>query len=404
MDMMLMKKNFTKKILIFISICAFFGIFNTEVYAQEQVLKIGLTAGFSGALSSMARPARNGTLVCADDYNEKGGIEVGGKRYKIDMVLCDTFTNPTTGVGCTHKFADTGLKFMIGPLASSVTLAVKPITEERKLLVVTTSMSVKILNPPNELIVRNAFNTEHVAQLLVPYIKENLNIERVALITRNQAWGLGNSELFAREFKKHGIEVVANEIFEPDAKDFFTPLTKIKSKNPQGLLLSAYPEEGGLIIKQMATLGMPIRTFCQNTPAGGKAFFEIGKENVERHLSLLPPDPNCEKPKAAAFRKKYIEKYGEEPVSVQAPMWYDSLYCLLEAIKLAQSVDDVWKVREAFNSLDLEGSNWRMRFWPNGQLIPQASITKFNKKGEREVVALVGMEPDGSIYVREVKK
>lgn len=399
-----MGKNFFKQLVVCFGACILLESFSTIAIAQEQVLKIGLTAGFSGALSSMARPIRNAVLMLAEEVNQSGGIEVGGKRYKIEMAQCDTFTDPATGVACAHRFADMGLKFIVGPLASAVTLASKPITEERKILIVTSSMDLKVLEPPNKLTIRNNFTSEQAGILLTPYVKEKLRVKKVAVLTRNESWGLGNSEMFIKEFKKQGLEVVNNEIFEVGAKDFFTPLTKIKAKNPDAILLSTYPEEGGLILRQMVEIGMTIPSFCQGTPSGGKAFFEIGKENVRRHVSLLTSDPNCEKPKAGAYLKHYKEKYGEEPVSVQAGIWYDSLSSLLEAFKIAKSVDDVWKVRDAFNRVDFQGVAWRVRFWPNGQLIPQNSICKFDEKGHKEVISILGMERDGKIYIEDVRK
>jgi branched-chain amino acid transport system substrate-binding protein len=352
----------------------------------------------------MCRPIRNAILMYTEEINQKGGIEVGGKHYKLDLDVCDDFTNPPITVACVTKYADRGIKFVIGPMGSAMTLAAEPITEERRLLCVTSAMDPKILDPPKKLVIRNNFTSEQAALLLTPYVKDKLGVKRVAILTRNEPWGIGNTEEFIKAFKKNGLEVVDNEVYEVGAKDFLTPLTKIKAKNPQGILLSAYPEEGGLILKQMAELGMNIPTFCQGTPSGGKAFFEIGKQNVKRHVSLLPPDPNYEKPAAATYLKNYIKKYGEEPVTLQAAIWYDSESAILEAFRMAKSVDDVWKVREAFNTMDFQGVCWRVRFWPNGQLIPQCSVVKFDETGKKEVVAIVGMERDGKIYMQNVKR
>jgi len=339
-----------------------------------------------------------------EEINQKGGIEVDGKHYKIDLDICDDFTNPPITVGCVTKYADKGIKFVIGPMGSAMTLAAKPITEERNVLIVTSAMDLKILAPPNKLTIRNNFTSEHAGILLTPYVRDKLGVKKVAVLTRNEPWGIGNTEEFVKAFKKGGLEVVADEVYEVGAKDFLTPLTKLRAKNPQGILLSSYPEEGGLILKQMTELGMNIPTFCQGTPSGGNAFFEIGKQNVKRHVSLLPPDPNYEKPAAAAYHKNYVNKYKVEPVTLQAAIWFDSESALLEAFRIAKSVDDVWKVRDAFNKMDFQGVCWRVRFWPNGQLIPQCSIVKFDETGKKQVIAIVGMERDEKVYMQDVKK
>ncbi len=352
----------------------------------------------------MCRPIRDAVLMYTEEINAKGGIEVAGKHYKLDLDICDDFTNPPITVGCVTKYADMGIKFVIGPMGSAMTLAAKPITEERGLLIVTSAMDTKILDPPNKLTIRNNFTSEQAALLLTPYVRDKLGVKKAAILTRNEPWGIGNTEEFMKAFKQGGVEVVANEVYEVGAKDFLTPLTKIKAKNPQGILLSTYPEEGGLILKQMAELGMNIPTFDQGTPSGGNAFFDIGKQNVKKHVSLLPPDPNYEKPAAAAYLKNYVKKYGQEPVTLQAAIWYDSETAILEAFRIAKSVDDVWKVRDAFNKMDLQGVCWRLRFWPNGQLIPECSIVKFDQTGKKEVIAIVGMEKDQKIFMRDIKR
>ena len=100
------------------------------------------------------------------------------------------------------------------------------------------------------------------------------------------AWGLSAEETFIKEFKKNGVEVIAKEMIETTSTDFSTPLTKLRSSNPDALVLAAYPDQAGLIKKQQVELGWDVPTLAQGQPVAGQAFTQLGGAAVEGTFGL----------------------------------------------------------------------------------------------------------------------
>src|SRR3954462_4755040 len=58
------------------------------------VFKVGAVLELSGAAATGGGLARKGYQFWVDTVNEKGGIDVGGKKYKVEMVVADCKSQP----------------------------------------------------------------------------------------------------------------------------------------------------------------------------------------------------------------------------------------------------------------------------------------------------------------------
>src|SRR5690242_21872117 len=76
----------------------------TRAFAQEAtLLKIGAPLPLSGALAPEGLKQRRGYDIWADAVNKTGGINVGGKRIKVDMVYVDYESNTPRAVQATER-------------------------------------------------------------------------------------------------------------------------------------------------------------------------------------------------------------------------------------------------------------------------------------------------------------
>ena len=83
--------------------------------------------------------------------------------------------------------------------------------------------------------------------------------ERVAIITDNeQDYSVGLSKAFRETFTALGGQVVVEQSYESDDKDFKAQLTDVKAKNPDAIFLSGYYQEVSLIAPQARELGITV--------------------------------------------------------------------------------------------------------------------------------------------------
>jgi branched-chain amino acid transport system substrate-binding protein len=153
-----------------------------------------------------------------------------------------------------------------------------------------------------------------------------------------------------------GITITANEQMEPGALDANTQLTKIRSSNPQAILLWGTAPNTGIALKNMGDLGinLPILsgiaadstaniTVAANSPA-------LANWNLQAVADPANPLP---RQKAGIDA---LTKAAGAPPDVFASIGYDCVYIIAEGLKNAGASPDRASLRDALANIDgLEG-------------------------------------------------
>jgi branched-chain amino acid transport system substrate-binding protein len=106
----------------------------TAATAQE-VLKIGAAVSLTGPFSREGQLLRDGYDLWKDTVNAKGGLKVGAKTYKVDVVYYDDESKAPTSARLTEKLlAEDKVAFLFGPYSSGIATATAAISERYKVL------------------------------------------------------------------------------------------------------------------------------------------------------------------------------------------------------------------------------------------------------------------------------
>ncbi|HZT19810.1 MAG TPA: amino acid ABC transporter substrate-binding protein, partial [Dongiaceae bacterium] len=101
--------------------------------ADEPVFRVGVVTSLSGEDIFGGNLTRRGYDFWAEAINKKGGIEVGGKRYAVQMSYGDDQSSPAVGADAAERLiVQDKVEVIMGPYTSGVTLAVEPICEKYK--------------------------------------------------------------------------------------------------------------------------------------------------------------------------------------------------------------------------------------------------------------------------------
>jgi branched-chain amino acid transport system substrate-binding protein len=83
----------------FLTLVIVLGTVGLPVLAlAEEVLKIGVLGVMSGSAASWGLVNKYCAQTSAELYNEQGGFEIGGKKYKIEIVAIDDKNDPKLAV------------------------------------------------------------------------------------------------------------------------------------------------------------------------------------------------------------------------------------------------------------------------------------------------------------------
>lgn len=328
---------------------------------EGDTIKLGAALSLTGALAREGQLTKEGYEFCASRINEKGGVKVGDKSYKIAITYRDDKSEPDTAGQLVDGFNDEGIKLVLGPYGSSSTEAAAAVIEKNKQVMVEGAgaddkifekgytQTFAVLSPATQYA---ASMVRAVAELAQPKPKT------VVFLTADDGFSKTVTEGGEAEAEKQGIEVLATESFPEGATDVSAALTKIRGMNADLVLGSVHLEEGIAIIKQSAELGVkPAGGFGETVAPPTPDFVETLGDSAEGVLGSTQWVPQVKGEDkyfgtAADYAKDYEAKYGRDPEYHNAEA---TAACLALALGLEKAGStDTQKVRDAVAGLDEE--------------------------------------------------
>jgi branched-chain amino acid transport system substrate-binding protein len=329
-----------------------------QAFAAD-VIKFGVATPLSGPAAPWGIPHRNAVELVFDEVNTQGGLEVAGKKYKLEVVAYDHKYVIAEGVATVNRLiAKDGVKY-ISILGGTVVTAAEESVNEARVLNLPLAYADGLVSPKNPLTF-HSFPSPPETTAFWKWIKQNHPaIKRVATITPNDDTGWWSIKVETKYVEKLGYEVVAREFFERTLTDFSPLLLRVLAQKPDIISVLASPAGSvGLIVKQARELGFKGRFIhigqCDTAVVAGIA----GKGNVEGmwvHGFVQTPLPE----KVKAWQARYTKKYGEWNAS--SIDFNNPAFAFVAAVRKAQSLDPK-KIGEAMGTVEFDNLWGKARF------------------------------------------
>ena len=154
---------------------------------------------------------------------------------------------------------------------------------------------------------------------------------RVAVIYRQDDWGLTASRSFVDAARDLGAQVVINEAIVDGTRDFRPLITRLHSANVDVIYVALFYADAAVFAQQarQAGLNLPVVT---NSSLNNPELIALGADAVEGFYvptNYFPGDPD---PAVQTFLKAYRERWNGEPDQFAA-IAYDSIAVIAEAIR-----------------------------------------------------------------------
>jgi len=166
------------------------GLAATTAQAQQETLKIGALVTLSGAGAAWGQGMLHAAELAADDANAQGGLEVAGKRYKVEVIPYDDKYQANEAVTVANRLVfEDKVKYIIGPVGSAPVLAIQPITEKNGVIVMTLGFTPKALGADKPYTFRPNVTTAEVSQPQIDWAVKSLGIKKVGALFPNDETG-----------------------------------------------------------------------------------------------------------------------------------------------------------------------------------------------------------------------
>jgi branched-chain amino acid transport system substrate-binding protein len=109
--------------------------------------------------------------------------------------------------------------------------------------------------------------------------------------------------------KENGAEIVANQAYLADEKDFLSALTTVKNVNPDGVVLISYYSDAALIVQQLRAQGLTYPVVA-DAASYSPEFIKLGGTAVEGVYMSSQFFPTDTRPEVQSFVKAFKAKYN----------------------------------------------------------------------------------------------
>jgi len=374
-----MKKTFIFiGLLLIISLCIF-GCAKKD----SDVVKIGLIAELTGDIPAVGASCKNAAQMAVKEINDAGGIQLGDKKYKVELIIEDNAGKADQSASSAQKLiTQQKVTAIVGPNASRYALPAAEIAESGKTVLITPwSTAPKATldsktNASKKYVFRACFIDPFQGGVVAKFALDNLKLKKAAVLYDVASeYNKGIAEIFKDVYEKNGGKIVAFETYTTNDKDFSSQLTKIKKAGPEIIFLPNYYSEVPLQIQQAKRLGISV-PFLGSDAWGSEELIKLCGKECEGYYFSTHYAADAAGEVTKKFLAGYKAQYGTTPDDVAA-LTYDSFGLLFQAFKTAGK-NDRQAVRDALAKIpQYEGVTGNMQFKEgSGDPIKSAVILK----------------------------
>jgi branched-chain amino acid transport system substrate-binding protein len=278
--------------------------------AQDNVLKIGVLGVMSGPAASWGLVNRYSAEATAQMYNDQGGVEIDGEKYRIEIVSIDDKNDPKLAVsGAERLVHQEGIHYIIGPNVDTTAASIVPVVEAGDAINFPYAFSKQLYTPPRSNSILGMIASYQAAPIIYKYLQDERGVGSVSFIARNESDPLNQRDEGVAAAQALGLEVVSSEdTYEPGTTDFFPVMSKVVGANPDLIVLSGVaPGDAPLLIRTARELGYQ-GILSTETAQDIKILNEVAGDLAEGFISVggaSTPEIRSD------YMEEFIERYNE---------------------------------------------------------------------------------------------
>nr|WP_289510123.1 amino acid ABC transporter substrate-binding protein [Desulfovulcanus ferrireducens] len=347
--------------------------FSSLSFAKD-VIKLGCAISFTGKKSRSGKLYVDAYNLAVEEINKKGGIEIGGKRYKLEIIYYDDKSEATESSRLVEKLiSEDKVDFLLGPYSSGITIPDSLVARRYRVpMVEGGGASGKIFSRGNKYIFGLLPAAGEYFKSTLEFLKTvNPVPKTIAILFADDKFDVSVAKGTKKIAEKMGYEVVIYEKYAEGTSDFTSVLTKIKAKNPDVVLVAGHTEESLNFTQQAKELDVNPKMISLTVGPSEADFRKaLGKDaNYIYGVASWSTQMNFKGyifKDTKEFIKIFEKKFGYEPDYHNAA----GIACVAvikNAIERAGTLDRE-KVREMIASTKLDTIYGRVEFNPNGQI------------------------------------
>lgn len=310
----------------------------SSAHAQDPI-KIGALYNLTGGMSSLDGPSLKGAQLAVKQVNADGGV----LGRQLELIAPDGRTDQQETAKAAQRVLSEGVVAGIGESDTTFVMAAAPLFQEEGVPFVTSGATHPELPQwVGNFMFMTPFGDDDQSYAIADYAVDKLGA-KTAVVWTDQSMDFTKalSKFFIERFKERDGEIVGEDTFMVGDTDFSAQIARLSSTDPAPdlVFISAIPSEAGLTVKQIREAGLTLPI--------------VSGDGFDTDLVSSTPGPALandvyfsthtyrgdDRPEVDKFIADYKAEYGIDPENAFAPLGYDALNLVVDAIKRADSAE-----------------------------------------------------------------
>ncbi|HMM38234.1 MAG TPA: ABC transporter substrate-binding protein [Desulfovibrio sp.] len=357
---------------------------------EPETIKIGFNIPLTGDIPKVGEASKYAAEMLKEDINSKGGLEVGGKKYKLEFIYQDNESKADSAVNAALKLIEQdNVVAIVGPNSSKQAVPAGGICNERETPMISPWSTNPDTTKGRPWVFRAAFLDPFQGPVAANFAAKQFGAKTAAVIfdiANDYSKGLADIFKQVWEQKMGAGSLVAFESHGTKDQDFSAQLTKIIDAKPDFIFVPDNYNQVALIVKQAHDLGFKNPFMGADAWGSAELMTLCGKDCVGQFFSTHYAAAGAQG-ETKVFIDRYNQKYGYVPDDVAALTW-DATRIVLQGIQHAGKFNaDVKAERKAIrdaiaNIKEFKGITGSMKFDAEGDPIKCAVVVRISEDGQ----------------------
>lgn len=350
-------------------------VFGVQPLRAQETIKFGAPLPITGPLAPEALKQQQGYDLWANQVNRAGGVNVAGKKMKVEIVYIDYQSNTPRAVQATERLiTQDNVQFVFAPFGSGAAKAASTVAERYGVpMIAATASSSQVYDQGYKYLFGTFTPNDTLTNPLTTIVRQRLpEVKRVAILARNDLFPLAIAQEMEKSAKDRGLEVVFFEKYAINTLDHSAALAQIKAANPQWIFATGYTNDLVLMRKQMSDQRIEAPVVTMIAAPAYQEFIDAAGKGAENITSAAWWHPAVRYKGVDIFGttenyvKLFKDTYKADPDYAHASASVSGALFQI-AIEKAGSLDRQ-KVRDALAKMDVTTFWGPVKFGPTGQI------------------------------------
>ena len=336
-----------RRLNVLIFLLVFLLAMSCTLLCQAADIVIGFTGPLSGPTADYGQDCVTGLDMAIKELNAAGGIKIEGQKLLFKLEKLDDKADSNQALNNARQLLAKNALAIYNPVFSTQAALTKVNQENcNEFILMGFTSNPKAPRTDNKLLVTMNIPLTVYAQIFAD-MSWGRGWRKAAMIVTLGAYGDEWREAFKTSWKKLGGTITADKPANYSNKtDFSAPLAAALATKPDVLLIGGPSGVTALVIEQSRSMGYKGGFLLVDQAKMDYIAQKLEGTSLMENVIGVVGYTGSTAPAAAAFDKKLRTNY-KRMATWEAASHYNSVFALAKAIQIANTVDDVYAIRNA---------------------------------------------------------